>query len=832
MPAKTEIIREQVLQRGHSDLYEKEYRRKDGTIIPVELRTILSRDEEGRPSAMWAIVRDIGERKRVEAELQGLAQQRQLALDAARLGWWHYNPLTEIVTYDRRYRHIFDVTGTERPNAELLERLHPDDLPGVRAMVEAALDPNDPKPYCAEYRIRRRDGSLRWVEAHGIATFSGEDDRRHAIALVGTVQDITERKRVEQALQSARSRAETKTRHLEAVLQALPVGVVVTDARGGILLANGRDEEIWGPRPATHGVEDYAQYRAWWAHSGKPVAPQEWASAQAVEKGETVIGQVLEIRRFDGQRRCIHNSAVPIRDGEGRVVGSAVAIQDITELRRAEAAARASEEKFKTLVEHSPDIISRLDRDRRHIFVNSAMTRATGLSPEHCLGKTNSELGMPAELCRQWDECLDEVFTIGRAVTLELAFPGPEGLRYYSSLIVPEWAPDGTVQSVLGIARDITERKQAEEELREAGRRKDELLAMLAHELRNPLAPIRTGVELLGLARGDPATTAEVVPMMQRQLGHLVRLVDDLLEVSRINRGRIELRPERVDLAEILGHAIENSMPFVEAGCHELEVDVAPDQLVLEADRVRLVQVFANLLDNAAKYTPPGGQIRVTGRRIDGEAVVSIRDTGQGIPTEMLPLVFDLFAQADRSTSRATSGLGIGLFLVRNLVELHGGRVEARSEGPGRGSELIVSLPLTDRVAFDTARPASPESAGMSRRVLVVDDNRDAADSLGLLLETLGAEVRVAYDGPSALAALTAFGPAAVLLDIGMPGMDGYEAAGHIRASEGEEIKLIAVTGWGQDEDRRRSAEAGFDHHLTKPLDLARLQAIFASLAG
>ncbi len=369
--------------------------------------------------------------------------------------------------------------------------------------------------------------------------------------------------------------------------------------------------------------------------------------------------------------------------------------------------------------------------------------------------------------------------------------------------------------------------------LREADRRKDEFLATLAHELRNPLAPIRTGLETLRLARGDGEVAEQVHAVMERQVDHLIRLVDDLMEVSRITRGKVELKRERVDLADVVRSAVETSRPLIDASGHRLTLDLAPETMLLEADPVRLAQVLANLLNNAAKYTEDGGRIWLTAQREGAFAVVSVRDDGTGIDGDMLPSVFDLFAQGERSYGRSQGGLGIGLTLVRSLVDLHGGRVEAKSDGLGQGSEFVVRLPLAAGPAGSLQSdppPALPPSAVAQHRILVVDDNHDAAESLGMLLRFLGADVRTARDGAEALDALETYAPSVVLLDIGLPGMDGYEVARRIRQrSSNDAVRVIALTGWGQRDDRRRSEEAGIDHHLVKPLDLAILERILAT---
>ncbi len=377
----------------------------------------------------------------------------------------------------------------------------------------------------------------------------------------------------------------------------------------------------------------------------------------------------------------------------------------------------------------------------------------------------------------------------------------------------------------------LAERARTEAALRDADQRKDEFLAILAHELRNPLAPIRNSLHILRLTgRLDPAAE-RVGEMMERQVNHLVRLVDDLLEVSRITRGKIELRKEPVEIAAIVRNAVETSRPQIEAGSHQLALALPPEPLTVEGDAVRLAQVFANLLNNSAKYTDEGGQIWLTVRREEAEVAVSVRDSGAGIPPDMLPRVFELFTQVDRQGDRAQGGLGIGLTLVKSLVEMHGGSVQAHSAGPGRGSEFVVRLPLATPRGSGPGAAATPSAVLTPCRVLVVDDNRDAAESLGMLLKLLGAEVQVVFSGPDALEALATYRPSVVLLDIGMPGMDGHEVARRIRQQRGsEEMTLIALTGWGQEEDRRRSQSAGFDYHLIKPADVNALETLLLSL--
>ena len=408
-----------------------------------------------------------------------------------------------------------------------------------------------------------------------------------------------------------------------------------------------------------------------------------------------------------------------------------------------------------------------------------------------------------------------------------------DGSRFWASGITTALRDgQGTLVGFTKVKRDLTDRKMAEEALKRADRTKDEFLATLRTELRNPLAPIRNSLHILLMASDKDPTLRRVSEIMERQVDHMVRLVDDLLEVSRITRGQIELRKERIELAGVVSRAVETSRPLIDAGQHQLAISLPTEPLVVDGDPVRLAQVVSNLLNNAAKYTNRGGQIWLTVRKEQDQASISVRDTGIGIPAAMQPLIFEMFAQVDRSSRRSQGGLGIGLTLVRSLVEMHGGKVHVKSEGKDLGTEFVVRLPLgpEDAPAGTSAAPRTASTVLTRQRVLVVDDNRDAASSMGLLLKFLGAEVEVANSGPAALSAVESYHPAVVLLDLGMPGMDGYEVARRIRERpEFDDVTLIALTGWGQDEDRRRRHEAGFDHHLVKPADISSLQELLSS---
>lgn len=495
--------------------------------------------------------------------------------------------------------------------------------------------------------------------------------------------------------------------------------------------------------------------------------------------------------------------------------------------------AQLTQARLAAIVASSDDAIISKSLDGKIQTWNAGAERLFGYTAEEAIGRPIT-LVIPPERLDEEVTLLERLRRGERIEHFDTVRVTKRGRRFDVSLTVsPVRDADGNVVGASKVARDITERKQIEAALRDADTRKDEFLAILAHELRNPLAPIRNALHLLQLTNQNDPDAQRIGAMMARQVDHMVRLVDDLMEVSRINRGKIELRRETIDLGTIVRSAVETSRPLIEGGLHNLWVSIPEEPLFIHGDPVRLAQVLSNLLNNAAKYTDPAGEIRLDVRRAGEWGEISVRDTGVGIASEMLPRVFDLFQQINRDSERSQGGLGIGLTLVKSLVELHGGTVVAQSAGPGNGSEFVVRLPVATTVP-DVALPAGIKGSPIAlerRRVLVVDDNRDAAESLGMLLEVLGAEVRVVYDGPAALEVLAGYQPSVALVDIGMPGMDGHEVARRIREQpQYRGLTLVALTGWGQVKDRHSSRSAGFDFHLVKPAHLEALRTVFDAL--
>jgi PAS domain S-box-containing protein len=555
------------------------------------------------------------------------------------------------------------------------------------------------------------------------------------------------------------------------------------------------------------------------------------AESAAVLRAVETLGNVTLVERPARVAALVTSARTALRARERQYQARA----HLLEREQAAEALRSSEQRFRTLVEQVKDYaIFMTDISGRATSWNEGVQRVFGFTEEEFVGiDILSQIFTPEDVENGVPQKeLAEASATGTGHN-DRWMRRKDGTHFWASGITTALYDSAKRQiGFTKVVRDLTAEKQTEQALREADRRKDEFLATLAHELRNPLAPIRNSLHILRLSSGNDATFERVCEMMERQVNHMVRLVDDLMEVSRITRGSIDLRKEPVELAAIIRNAVETSKPLIEAAKLQLAISLPPDSVVIDGDAVRLAQVVANLLNNAAKYTNEGGQIWLTGRSEIDEAVISVRDNGIGIPAAMQLHVFDMFTQVDQERTRSQGGLGIGLTLVRSLVELHGGSVGVHSEGQGMGTEFTVRLPLAAPQPAAGGRTAAAPTTKLlpPQRVLVVDDNRDAANSLGMLIKYLGAEVHVAHDGPTALKAVDSFKPSVVLLDIGMPEMDGFEVAQRIRRrGDDAGILLIALTGWGQDEDRRRTEEAGFDHHLVKPADITSLQALLAS---
>ncbi|WP_121968563.1 PAS domain-containing protein [Leptolyngbya sp. BC1307] len=694
--------------------------------------------------------------------------------------------------------------------------IHPDDRERLIAVVERSLTTGE--NYETKYRITRPEGAVRWVIARGRIE---HDKAGQAVRLLGAVVDITAQREAEDQLRES----EARFRRLADVMPQI----------------------VWVTGP--DGLNEYYN-RRWYEYTGctsEEGMGEQWSIFIHPEDQQRAIDRWNDCVRtgnpYEIEYRCRSKTeeyrwflvrALPMRNEAGRIVQWFGTSTDIEDFKRAE----EDRQNFVRLADNSTEFIAMCDLSGVPFYINPAGLEKLGIGSMAAARQINlgEDLFFPEDRDRIANEFLPAVLENGTGTTdLRFChFETGETLWMVSNVTVLVDDKDRPIGFAM-ISQDITERRHLEENLRhlaadlsDAGRRKDEFLATLAHELRNPLAPMRNGLQIMRLAGNDTEAAERVRTMMERQLNQMVRLVDDLLDVSRISHGKVALRRERIELAPIIEQAVETSRPGIELARHQLTVGIPPQPVYLHADPVRLVQIFSNLLNNASKYSEPAGQIVVSAEQQQQQVAISVKDTGIGISAEMLPQVFGLFTQVHGALERAsggeaaseTGGLGIGLTLVKQLVEMHGGTVSAFSEGLGQGSEFVIRLPVAAAPAGQLESTASKPTKTSARRILIVDDNEDSALSLAMLFEITGDETQTAHDGLAAIEAAADSRPDVVLLDIGLPGLNGYEAARAIREQPwGQNMILIALTGWGQPEDRRKSTEAGFDAHMVKPID-------------
>lgn len=614
---------------------------------------------------------------------------------------------------------------------------------------------------------------------------------------------------------------------LGVTLKSIGDGVILTDVNGRVTFLNPVAERLTG-WPMTE-AKDQPFEKVFHIVDEQTGAPAEYPLAAALESGEAVglVGPTVLIAR-DGRRIPIEDSTAPVRLTHGDLAGIVVVFRDVTERRRAE----HDHAWLAAVVDSSDDAIVSKTLDGIVTSWNPAAVRLYGYEPAQIIGRPITTI-IPPELHAEEGEILAHLRRGQRIEHYETVRVAMDGRRIDVSLTVsPIRASDGRIIGASKIARDITERKRGERALREADRQKDEFLATLAHELRNPLAPICAAAELLKNANSLAPELRAATAILERQARHMTHLVDDLLEVSRIMSGRLLLNPEPLDAADLLRAVIEASRQAIETARLQVGFAAPGERIHVNGDRLRLMQALSNILHNAVRHTPPGGKIEVALRAQGEEAIVSIRDNGAGIPAEMLDRIFEPFAQLDRSFEHPDGG--IGLALAKRLLDLHHGRIEAVSAGRGQGTEILVHLPAIAATAGKrVSSPQKRPSFSGSRRVLIADDNHDAGISLSMLLQSMGHDTRVVHDGIEALEEAELFRPEVVLLDIGMPRLDGYETARRLAArSWAADTQIVAVTGWGQETDRQRAREAGFHRHLVKPVDVGALQEVMSDEPG
>jgi PAS domain S-box-containing protein len=641
-------------------------------------------------------------------------------------------------------------------------------------------------------------------------------------------RDVTEQRRMEKEKASQLLNA----RLLASIVESSDDVIISKSLEGVIQSWNAAAERLFG----------YAAAEALGRHISLIIPPERIQEEDHIisrlRQGQRIEHFETERLRRDGRRIPVSLTISPIRDEADNVVGASKIARDITERKRTE----AERERFVTLVENSTDFIGICDTQGIPLFVNRAGLEMVGLdSIEQARRTPVREFFFPEDQQRIMSGFLPAVLQEGHG-EIEVRFrhfkTGDARWMAYKVLALTD--PTGQPTGFATVSQDVTGRRRLEDDLRrlaadlsDADRRKNEFLATLAHELRNPLAPLSNMLEVLKRAGDKPEVLQEGLATMERQLAQMIRLVDDLLDLNRITHNRLELRHSEVELASVIHQAVEACRPLADSAGHRLEVTLPDEQIHLRADAARLAQVVGNLLNNSCKYTRPGGKIWVTAERQGSEAVLTVKDTGIGIPPDKLESIFDMFTQVERSLERSQGGLGIGLTLVKRLVQMHGGSIDARSAGEGRGSEFVVRLPIVAGTSkARTPATIAAQEATRTRRILVVDDNEDAAVSLATLLKMTGNETYTAHDGVGAIEAVENHRPEVVLLDIGLPKLSGHEVCRRVRCqSWGKDIVLIALTGWGQEEDLRRSRETGFDGHLVKPVDYATLMELLNSLA-
>ncbi len=643
-----------------------------------------------------------------------------------------------------------------------------------------------------------------------------------------TFRDLSERRRQDEQLahNEERLRALIASVRDYAIIMLDPNGIVVSWSEGAELIEGYRAEEIIGAHFSRFFPVE-AIHRGW---------PEHELRVAAIEgRFEDENWRV----RKDGSRYWANVVITALRDRNARLVGFCKITRDLSERRRQEQALRESQERFRLLIESVEEYaIYMLDANGHIMSWNAGAQSMLGFESAEIIGKHFSRFYLSEEIHagKPWQQ-LEAARLHGR---LELEGPRvrKDGTAFSAQvLIAPAHDSEGRLRGYSHITHDLT-RQRHMRALEDSGRRMKEFLAVLSHELRNPLAPIRHAVALLGRGPPDAQNVERLSGLVDRQLSHLTRVVDDLLDVSRIVHGVITIERQPVELSVAVARSLEVVAPLIHEREQELHVAPFDASLAVEGDLVRLTQVLTNLLDNAARYTPRGGHIHLAVRRAADEVQISVRDSGRGISAERLESVFDFFAQAGRMVEGAEGGLGVGLGLTRRLVELHGGSVIAHSEGAGRGALFLVTLPLYSGAAHKAGTPQQSSAcspAAPSRRVLVVDDNVDSATSLTMLLTAMGLQAESAQDGVEALEAAARFAPDTVLLDIGLPRLNGYEVARRLReggGAGGTRLLLVALTGWGQEEDRERARAAGFDHHLVKPVDLGQLARILGTGAA
>lgn len=766
----------------------------------------------------------------------GASDKRYRALiEATSQVVWSWSPHGGKNDFERSQKWWEELTGQSideqsASGESWLDVVHPDDRTAAAEAWATAISTG--ARYDSKYRVRGRKNNWRQVRARGVPVCGADGV---VTEWIGTLEDVTDQ--YEHLIERERllAEAEAERRRLEEVFRNAPSFMAVMRGPQHVFeRVNDRYIELIGGRDVV----------------GKPVRealPEIEGQGylelldQVYQKGTTHIAADARVRLRNPSaelERVLQFVYQPMFEADGTVSGVIVQGIDLTEKRLAEdqlaqltAESELRKRVYEAILSNTPDLAYVFSLDHRVTYANETLLKMWGQTWDQAIGKTLLEIGYESWHAEMHSREIEEVKATRRPIRGEVPFNGTFGRRIYDYIFIPVVGANGELEAVAGTTRDVTDRKETEEALRDADRKKDDFLALLAHELRNPLAPIRNGLQVMRLAANDPDAVAKAREMMDRQLSHMVRLIDDLLDVSRITRNKMELRRDELALAEIVSSAVEAAGPAIHDAGHELTVALPTEPVILNADFTRLAQVLSNLLTNSAKYTPRGGKIWLSAERRDDEVAILVKDTGIGIPARALPTIFDMFSQVDRSVERSTGGLGIGLALVKGLVEMHGGSVSAESV-EGKGSTFTVRLPVAKPITESLKGGPHPATAHkLSRRILVVDDNHDGAESLAMMLRLLGNEVTTVHDGLNAVVAAGAFRPQVILMDIGLPILNGLDATRQIRREPwGQNMTIIALTGWGQTNDRDLSRDAGCNGHLVKPVSIEDLERLLGKV--
>ncbi len=796
---------------------EFRYIRPDGRMLWIKAKAQRRINPENGQAHVIGVSVDITEQKRIAAELHRQSSLLKTITDNAPSMLFMVNREGRVTFVNPAVERLTGYSEEELIGCVLPEKLHHSHPDGTLYPIEECpLDQSMPglTPLRElEEMFVREDGSFFPVSCSASPIYSDGEP----IGTVFEIQDISDRKQQEKALRAS------EERHRK-IFESTGDAILIFNENGCLAEVN----------PAACQMHGYTRDELIGMHGTQLIHPDDHHKfsrfTRQVGADERFHVESTHIRK-DGSQVFVevHGAMFQYTDQTHLLA----IVRDVTERKLAEDQIR-----FQA---HMLDAVGQAaiatDLEGKIIYWNRFAETLYGWTRTEAIGRNIVDVVVSPEQAKQAVDIFESMHS-GQSWTGEFLVKRRDGTSFPAFVTdSPIFDEQGNLKAIVGISQDLTSQKQVEEALRAADRRKDNFLATLAHELRNPLAPIRNALELMKLAGADQKAIEEARCLMERQVRHMVRLIDDLLDVSRITRDKLELRKERIDLAAAVQAALEVTQARIDSKALELVVKLPPEPIEFDADLTRLTQIFTNLLDNAAKYSEPGGRIWLTADRQGNDLLLKVRDEGIGIAAEHLPSLFQMFSQVAPALERSQGGLGIGLALVKGLVELHGGQVEAHSQGIGKGSEFLVRLPILiesqtpHRVVEMNAVSIAPFKSP-SHRILVVDDMRESAGTLSQLLRLMGHEIRMAYDGQEAIEVAEHFLPELILMDIGMPRINGYDAAQLIRQHPwGRDIFLVALTGWGQEEDKQRSLEAGFDRHLTKPIDLHILSSLIAELA-